>query len=307
MSIPENRQVGIVGGGRMGSGIAFIFAHGGYDVRICEPNIATRKDITKKIQSICASLDIDFAELSPISAHKNLSEAVSDSLLVIEAAPENLSLKQQIFTELETHAPPEAILASNTSSIPIAEIAKNVASNERVIGTHFWNPPHLIELVEVVKGDNSNSKICERAFEILQSVGMSPVLVSKDVPGIIGNRLQHAMKREAIALVAEGVCDAETLDTVVKKGFGARLGVMGPLEQSDLLGLELTLAIHETLIPDLDVTAAPHAWLRSLIASGKLGAKTGEGFREWTQEEADDARSNLENFLIGKAKERYNR
>lgn len=305
MNRPDNQKIGIIGGGRMGTGIAFVFAHGGYDVSIFEPNNSTRNDIENKIKNIALSLGIDPSKLNTISVQAQLSDAVVDCGMVIEAAPENLDLKRKIFAELEVHVSKSAILASNTSSIPIAQIATQVTTKTRVIGTHFWNPPHLIELVEVVKGDDSDVTVCEQAFEILKSVGMSPVLVKKDVPGIIGNRLQHAMKREAIALVAEGVCDAKTLDTVVKKGFGARLGVMGPLEQSDLLGLELTLAIHKALLPDLDVTPQPHALLQALIESGKLGAKTGEGFREWTQEEADRARLDLDKFLIDAAKVRY--
>lgn len=305
MSHSKSRRIAIIGGGRMGSGIAFVFAHGGYDVAVYEPDAKPRKAVIEKIKSICLSLDVDYACLSAVSIYDSLAEAVSKRMLVIEAAPENLNLKQKIFSDLEEHAPNDAILASNTSSIPIADIAANVALKGRVIGTHFWNPPHLIELVEVVKGQESDSEVCQRAIEILRSVSMTPVLVKKDVPGIIGNRLQHAMKREAIALVAEGVCDAETLDTVVKKGFGARLGVMGPLEQSDLLGLELTLAIHKTLIQDLDVTPGPHPLLQRLISSGKVGAKVGEGFRDWTEDEANAARLKLDNFLIKQAKKRY--
>jgi 3-hydroxybutyryl-CoA dehydrogenase len=130
------------------------------------------------------------------------------------------------------------------------------------------------------------------------------VHVRRDIPGFIGNRLQHALKREAIALLAAGVADAETIDRVVKDGFGARLAVLGPLEQSDLVGLDLTLDIHETLIPTLDRTEGPHPLLRRLVAEGKLGMKSGEGFRRWTREEADGVHARLRDFLVALAKRR---
>jgi 3-hydroxybutyryl-CoA dehydrogenase len=129
-----------------------------------------------------------------------------------------------------------------------------------------------------------------------------PVHVRRDIPGFVGNRLQHAMKREAIALVAAGVCDAETIDTVVREGFGARTAVLGPMEQSDLVGLDLALDIAEVLYSDLDRTVGPHPLLRDKVKAGKLGMKTGEGFRKWTPEQADAVRSRLSRFLAEQAK-----
>jgi 3-hydroxybutyryl-CoA dehydrogenase len=141
-------------------------------------------------------------------------------------------------------------------------------------------------------------------MDLLRNVGKVPVHVRRDIPGFVGNRLQHAMKREAIALVAAGVCDAETIDTVVKEGFGARTAVLGPMEQSDLVGLNLTLDIAEVLIADLDRTAGPHPFLREKVAAGKLGMKTGEGLRKWGPGEADAVRERLSQFLVEQAKAR---
>jgi len=138
----------------------------------------------------------------------------------------------------------------------------------------------------------------------LRGAGKTAVHVRRDIPGFVGNRLQHAMKREAIALVAAGICDAETLDTVVKEGFGARTAVLGPLEQSDLVGLDLTLDISEVLAADLDRTAGPHPFLREKVKAGKLGMKSGEGFRTWTPQEADAVRDRLRRFLAEQAKAR---
>ena len=166
-----------------------------------------------------------------------------------------------------------------------------------MLGAHFWNPPHLVPLVEIVLMSAANRPAADCLAAILRAIGRHPVLVHRDIPGFIGNRLQHALKREAIALVAAGVCDAETIDDVVKQGFGARLGVLGPLEQSDLVGLDLTKNIHDTLVPDLDVTPHTHPYLEALIDKGELGMKTGKGFRRWTPDEAEAVRQRLRQTL----------
>jgi len=144
----------------------------------------------------------------------------------------------------------------------------------------------------------------ERTAALLRGAGKTPVHVRRDVPGFVGNRLQHAMKREAIALVAAGVCDADTVDVVVREGFGARTAVLGPMEQSDLVGTNLTLDIAEVLYADLDRTPGPHPYLRDIVAAGKLGMKTGEGLRKWTPEQADAVRKRLSHFLADQAKAR---
>jgi 3-hydroxybutyryl-CoA dehydrogenase len=157
-------------------------------------------------------------------------------------------------------------------------------------------------LVEIVLMGPENRPAADRLATLLRTIGRHPVLVHRDIPGFIGNRLQHAMKREAIALVASGVCDAETIDDVVKRGFGARLGVLGPMEQSDLVGLDLTKNIHDTLMPDLDITPRTHAYLNALVEKGELGMKTGRGFRSWTAEESDAVRDRLRRALVAGAK-----
>ena len=242
--------------------------------------------------------------LARISVHDQLAPAVKDADFVFEAAPEKLPLKQQIFAELESLTAPDTILASNSSAIPTTEIGRNLTHRERVVGTHFWNPPHLVPLVEVIQNEKTSDAVVARTIELLRAAGKAPVHVRRDIPGFVGNRLQHALKREAIALVAAGVCDAETLDTVVKEGFGARMAVLGPLEQSDLVGLDLTLDISEVLVADLDRSAGPHPFLREKVAAGKLGMKSGEGFRKWTPEQADAVRERLRRFLAEQAKAR---
>lgn len=299
------KEVAIIGGGLMGYGIAFVFASAGHPVAICEPNEERLAALPDKVGGLCQLLNVDLSSLGEIRYESSLQETVRAAGLVIEAAPENLDIKRAIFADLDKHAPVDAILATNTSAIPISKIASAAKIRNRVIGAHFWNPPHLIELVEIIVGEESDLACAQQAMEIMASVGMTPVLVKKDVPGFIGNRLQHALKREAIALVANGICDAETVDTVTKLGFGKRLPVMGPLEQSDLLGLELTLAIHKTLMPAIDVTPVAHPYLQELIETGRNGAKSGEGFRKWTDEAADAQREKMNQYLVASARERY--
>ncbi len=297
-------KIGVIGAGLMGHGIAYRFAAAGHEVGIFEPSAEWRWTLAKRLRSIADLLGDDPACLDLVSAHDQLAPAVRDASFVVEAAPEKLVLKQQIFADLEANVAAGTILASNSSAIPSTEIGRHLKHRERVVGTHFWNPPHLVPLVEVVQTEKTSDAVIARSMDLLRDVGFKPVHVRKDIPGFIGNRLQHALKREAIALVADGVCDAETIDDVVKNGFGARMAVLGPMEQSDLVGLDLTLDIHETLIQHLDRSAGPHPYLRSKVAEGKFGMKTGEGFRHWTPQQADEVRERLRRYLADRAKAR---
>lgn len=294
---PLIAPVAVVGAGLMGHGIAEVFAASGHHVTLCDPDAAARASVRERIAAAAALRGDEPSLLDRIRVTAALPGAVDDAYLVVEAAAEKLAVKQQVFGELGRLVGRTAILATNTSALPVGVIATAARHPERVIGTHFWNPPHLVPLVEVVQSElTSDSTVC-RTMEILRAVGKSPVHVCRDIPGFIGNRLQHALKREAIALVAQGVCDAETIDTVVKEGFGPRLSVLGPMEQSDLVGLDLTLAIHETLMPSLDRTARAHPLLVRLVRQGKTGMASGEGFRTWTPDTASATRHRLSEFL----------
>ena len=300
----EQQKIGVVGGGLMGHGIAYLFAAAGHRVAVFEPAADIRASLPQRLRAIVDLLGDDAALLQRIEAHDTLARAMQGATFVFEAAPEKLALKQKIFAELESVVAPETILASNSSAIPSTEIGRHLEHRERVIGTHFWNPPHLVPLVEVVQNEKTSDEVVRRTMELLRQAGKTPVHVRRDIPGFVGNRLQHAMKREAIALVAAGVCDAETVDTVVKEGFGARTAVLGPLEQSDLVGLDLALDIAEVLYQHLDRTPGPHPLLRDKVKAGKLGMKTGEGFRKWTPQQADAVRARLSRFLAEQAKAR---
>jgi 3-hydroxybutyryl-CoA dehydrogenase len=294
--------IGVVGGGLMGHGIAYLLAAGGHRIGLYEPSAEVRASLPQRLRSIIDLLGSDAAILNRITTHERLPDAVGAVSFVFEAAPEKLELKQRIFGELETLTAPDTILASNSSAIPSTEIGRSLKHRERVVGTHFWNPPHLVPLVEVIQTEWTSDDVVRRTIGLLAAAGRKPVHVRRDIPGFIGNRLQHALKREAIALVAAGVCDAETIDTVVKSGFGARMAVLGPMEQSDLVGLDLTLDISNVLVADLDRSSSPNPFLQEKVKAGKLGMKTGEGFRTWTPEQANEVRERLRRYLAEQAR-----
>jgi 3-hydroxybutyryl-CoA dehydrogenase len=271
-------RITIVGAGRMGTAIAEVFARRGHGVELYDPIPQARESAAERL-----------ARFEDVYVNAGLEQAVALAELVIEAAPEQLELKQELFMMMAAHASADAVLATNTSSFTVADIAARVeqADLHRVIGAHFWSPPTLVPLVEVVQAEFSSPEAVARTIDLLASVGMRPVHVRRDIPGLIGNRMQHALKREAIALVQSGVCDAQTVDIVAKYGFGRRLAVLGPLEQADLNGLNLTLAIHSSgLLADLDRSTDAQPLLRELVAAGHVGMAAGQGFRQWTPEAA---------------------
>jgi 3-hydroxybutyryl-CoA dehydrogenase len=274
-------RIAVIGAGLMGHGIAQVFARAGHSVRVYDTSEAMLSSLQPRIRRNLVDLGQEPEAADRISGHADLSEAVADAAFVFEAGPENLALKQQIFVDIEAAAPPEAILASNSSVIPITQIMQRLRVPGRALGTHWWNPPYLVPLVEVIRTPATVTASVESMTALLSAAGKTPVTVEKDVPGFVGNRLQHALWREAIALVQNGVCDASTVDMVVKASFGRRLAVLGPLENADLVGTDLTLAIHQTVLPDLDRTAGALPLLRQLVEDGKLGMKSGEGFLRW--------------------------
>jgi 3-hydroxybutyryl-CoA dehydrogenase len=230
----------------------------------------------------------------------SLTEAVEGCDVVIEAVPERLELKRAIFQQIGESAPDDALLATNTSSIPVTEIGRNLASQvrRRLIGLHWWNPPVLIPLVEVIRTGVVDPAFFDRAFDLMRAVGKEPVRVEKDIPGFIGNRLMHAFWREAISLIEAGVCDAETIDIVVKRGFGLRLPVLGPMENADLVSLELTRDIQRVIFPHLEKSSEPSPLLDRLIAEHKLGMRSGEGLRKWTPDQITDIKRALSGHLL---------
>ncbi len=290
--------VAIIGGGLMGVGIAQVFAAAGHDVRIMDPDAAVRGSVIGRLSEGLAALGEDPSCAARVTVTDRLEEAAAGAAFVTEAAPERLEMKQSIFARLVEAAPADAILASNSSVIPISSIAAGLRTADRMVGTHWWNPAPLIPLVEVIQGEGTSAGTVTRTIELLRRLGKKPAHVRKDVPGFVGNRLQHALWREAIAMVAEGICDAQTVDDCVKNSFGLRLPVLGPLENADLVGLDLTRDIHRVIIPELDRSAAPNPILDRYIEAGRFGFKSGEGFRRWSGDEQATVRRRLIDHLL---------
>ena len=300
------KNIAVVGAGLMGHGIAQLFAVNGYDVTMMDLKEEFLSLALKKIQSNLSSMaqhgigsqdDIKPALLR-IKTTLSLKEAASEARFIVEAVSENLGLKQKIFYDLDSLCSPDTILATNTSVISITEIAKETRNKNRILGTHFWNPPYLIPLVEVVRGKETSSETMDTTFDLLKQVGKHPVKVNKDVPGFVGNRLQHALWREAISIVEHGIADASTVDECIKFGFGLRLPVLGPLENADMVGLDLTLAIHEYILKHLESSPKPSPLLREKVERGELGFKTGRGFFQWSPDQAKESQKKLENYLL---------
>jgi 3-hydroxybutyryl-CoA dehydrogenase len=274
-----------------------VFALAGHHVTITDSFHANLETTKARISANLRDLGDDEKAIDRVTPLPDLGQTVREADYVVEAVSEDLSLKQKLFAEIERHVRPDTILASNTSVIPITAIMGGLKQRERALGTHWWNPPYLVPLVEVIGTEWTSPQAIEWTMALHADAGKKPAHVKKDVPGFIGNRLQHALWREAVSLVERGICDAETVDTVIKAAFGRRLAVLGPLENADLVGTDLTLAIHKTVLPDIERRPGPSPYLEKLVADGKLGFKSGEGFRKWSAEEQAALRARVVQHL----------
>ncbi len=283
-------RIAVIGAGLMGHGIAQVFALAGHDVTITDSVKANLDSAKARILANLKDLGDDQSAVEYVTPIADLAAAVRDADYVVEAVLEDLALKQKLFAEIEQHVRPDTILASNTSVIPITAIMQGLQKRERALGTHWWNPPFLVPLVEVIETQWTSRPAIDFTMKLHAAAGKTPAHVKKDVAGFIGNRLQHALWREAISLVEHGICDAETVDNVIKAAFGRRLAVLGPLENADMVGTDLTLAIHKTVLPDIDSRPGPSPYLEKLVKDGKLGFKSGEGFRKWSPEQQQTLR-----------------
>jgi len=306
MKAEDIRNIAVIGAGMMGHGIAQVFASKNYRVHLLD---VKDEILSKAVGNIRLNLSMMARKgvglesgietvVSRIKTTTNMGEAASDAQLVIEAVTENLELKQRVFQDLDRLCSPETILATNTSVMSITEIAAKARSRERILGTHFWYPPYMIPLVEVIKARDTAEEAVETTYQFLKNAGKHPVKVMKDVPGFIGNRLQHALWREAISIVENGIADPASVDDVIKKGFGIRLPVLGPLATADMVGLDLTLAIHDYILKYIDSSPGPSPLLREKVKRGELGFKTGQGFYTWSAEEAERSRKDLLDYLL---------
>jgi 3-hydroxybutyryl-CoA dehydrogenase len=294
---PSCARVAVIGAGLMGHGIAQVFALAGHAVTMTDAVTQNLDTAKARMAANLRDLGEDESAVERVRTCADLAETVTQADYVVEAVSEDLPLKQKLFGEIERHVRPDTILASNTSVIPITAIMQNLGKRERGLGTHWWNPPFLVPLVEVIETQWTAPQTIAWTMALHEAAGKKPAHVKKDVPGFIGNRLQHALWREAIALVEQGICDAETVDAVIKASFGRRLAVLGPLENADMVGTDLTLAIHNIVLPAIDSRREPSPYLQKLVADGKLGFKSGEGFRKWSPDQQAALRAKLVQHL----------
>lgn len=302
----------VVGAGLMGADIAVVLTLAGIAVTlvdITDDHLAlARERMQSSMESLreseLASREQAGQALQLVSGTTDRSAAVAETDFVVESVPEDLALKKEIFSGLDAEAPPEAILTSNTSSLSITAMAAATRRPQRVVGSHFILPGTVLPLVEVVRGDQSSDETMQTTYELWQRVGKQPVMVQKDIPGFIHNRLQHALSREAIALWASGVATAEEIDSVVVNGFGLRLGRIGPLAQRDLGGMLMNVAIAAALYPSLSTIADAPPAMKELVDRGALGLEAGRGFHDWSNVDPRAMRRDVERSLLADIRHR---
>ena len=295
---PGARAV-VVGGGTMGSGIGALFLGHGWSVQIVEPAAAARRSLPDRLAGACRAMGCP-SPRGTVAVPAQLADVCwSGVSLAVECVPEDLADKRAVFAELDRLAPAGIPLGSNSSSLPISAIAGDLATRSRMLGLHFFMPAHLVPAVEVVRGEATDESVAATAAAIMTGVGMKPIHVRRDIPGFLANRIQHALMREAIALVDEGFASAEDVDTAVRYGFGFRYVAAGPLLQKDLAGLDIHCAAATTIYPDLHGGTKPAPLLQGLVARGDIGVKSASrrGFYEWDDASIERERARYERAL----------
>ncbi|MCY3765636.1 MAG: 3-hydroxyacyl-CoA dehydrogenase family protein [Gemmatimonadetes bacterium] len=290
MDLPGIFAVAVIGAGTMGSGIAGMFARAGCHVRLVDLSDALLDRAIARLRLGQEAL-VEAGLLLPRDAHvsmerviptTDLAEACDGSDFLLEAVTEDLALKQELFAAVDGLCPRETVLATNTSGLSVTAIARATGRPDRVGGMHFWNPPHLVPLVEVIRADTTSDDTAERLKAVALRLNRKPIMVRRDIPGFVGNRLQFAVMREALHLLREGVASAEDIDTAMTAGPGLRYSFMGPLRTADLGGLDVFRAISSYLFASLSVDREAPETLHALVEAGKLGAKSGSGFYRYS-------------------------
>lgn len=285
------KQAAVIGSGVMGHGIAQEYALAGYTVSLYD---LTEELLRKAKNSVESSLSLLVREqviteqakrdaLERIVLTSDLDAAAAEADIITEAIPEVIELKWELFAKLEQAAKPEAVIASNTSTFSIARLIEQAKTPHRFIITHFFNPAQLVPLVEIVRHEKTADEVVAAVMDIIAGLGKSPVLLKKDVPGFIANRLQAALMREAFALLKDGVADAREIDTVMKDGIGFRWAFVGPIETADFGGLDTWKRVIDNLAPVLDDSQKAPALIEELVAKGELGTKTGSGIYSYAE------------------------
>lgn len=281
----ENQSVVVIGGGTMGTDVAAIFYAAGWNAQVVEPAAPARGRLPETVAAAAQSIGV-FAAGGSVDARAELTDIDWSGVgIVIECAPEKLEVKQQIFRQLDTLAPAHVPLTSNSSGIPISKIGEQCASRERMLGLHFFMPAHWVPAVEVIRSEFSDEAVAQAVTVIMRAVRKKPVQVKRDVPGFLANRIQHALMREAIALVDEGFADPEDVDLAVRYGFGFRYIAAGPLLQKDLAGVDIHCAAAAGIYPYLHTNAEPSPLMQNLVKNGDFGIKSPsrKGFYDWDE------------------------
>jgi 3-hydroxybutyryl-CoA dehydrogenase len=299
--------IGVVGGGLMGVGIATQFALAGHPTLVVEADPGRAASIPGLAADILSQLEeagrIDAplrdAALARLRVTGQLDE-LADAAMIIEAIPEILAAKHTLYAQLEAVVALDAIIASNTSGFPPDALSEHMAGQGRFLVAHFWNPPHLIPLVEVVPGTNTAPDVIERSVRLLAGIKAEPVVLQAAIPGFIGNRLQFAVLREALHIVRSGAATPETVDTVMKACLGRRYSIMGPFESADLGGLRTLMGIGANLMPELAKDEEVLELMRAHVDKGELGASTGQGFYTWDEDRIEDLKARRLRQLAGK-------
>jgi 3-hydroxybutyryl-CoA dehydrogenase len=295
----------------MGHGIAQEFAFAGYQV--CLHDVSADK-IQNALARIRGNLQV-FVEnelaqprqieetLGRIRGATTLEEAAKSADFVVEAAPENLPLKQDIFHQLDQICPPHTVLASNTTALMPSQVGAKAQRQDRILNTHYFNPPYLIPLVELIRSPKTSDETLQTIYDLMERIGKTPAIIQKEAPGFVGPRLQAALIREAFSIVERGIASAEDVDRVVRNSFGRRLSVAGPFQVFELAGWDLVLAAFEGLYKDLNSSPDPNPLLREKVEKGELGVKSGKGFYEWPPEKIEEVRDRMNRALIRQMKE----
>jgi 3-hydroxybutyryl-CoA dehydrogenase len=292
------RGVAIVGGGIMGGDIATSFAVAGWDAHVMSPSEKTRAALPGRVTKGLDRLGADASLGSAVRAYTQLADLPWDAMeLVIEAVTEDLALKHRVFSELESLARPEVPLATNTSSFPVTEVGKHLRTRSRVCGAHYFMPAHIVPLVEVVCAEFTEPKVAEQVEAIMKSVGKVPVVVKKDIPGFLANRMQHALLREAFWLLDNGSATAEGIDAAVRYGFGFRFVACGPLMQKEMSGWDTNYFAGSTIYPSLSNASAPPEMFKRMVERGEIGMKKKKGLWSWTDEEIAREKAKYEKAL----------
>lgn len=294
---PSRAHAVVVGGGTMGADVALVLARAGCRTVVLEPGAARRDLLDSYFAKGMAELNASHHRdcLSACASPDDVDWQAVD--LVIECIPEKLALKQALFADLAKRSRPDTLLCSNSSSFPISAIAEGLTTPERMFNLHFFMPAHLVPLVEVVLGPQSDVAKADALHSFMRGCGMVPVLVRKDMPGFLANRLQHALAREAFALIDAGVASAEDVDAAVRFGFGFRFLAAGPVLQRDHAGIDVHCAAAATMYPSLAANTVPAKVLSDCVAQGHLGMKTGQGFYPWTSEKIAAERQRYDRLL----------